>query len=563
MKIPIGNQGFSVANAERGANANPEAFGAGIGNAMQRVGNAGMQVANDMRAEEERLSREAAAEAKRILGELTNMDLSGFDTSQLIVVARDADIAFSSIAQAQEELRVATQATTLAQEQQNETMAQANELAALEERDAALARSAQQITEINRQGIALADTFSAGAISGGFFDPSQLSQVQMEAQAIADEYERIKALGEESEFSLVSEADVERARIIAEQADTVANNAERNAAAWEKASLAMIAGASGGGRENEFNQRVLANIEDPEERAAMERQMNLNSGVENANTDVLNYGEQLVGSIYAEQGIAAGAEASETFVRAFEEGIMAGLSGEELKTYIEGEVGYALSGEAGSSGAEITVQSGEGYIALAERTGRSREELEAATGGGMLQVGQVITLDDGSALIAIGENASPQDIASGILGNAQQSITPLMGTGGDNGYSSFDPVTGQVSTSYDPSAEQQAAAFIPPELAETTSMMADDMLAIETSVSTISQTDVSGTLDPMVADMDTVNTELNDFESGLRTLTTAEWEMEVPLKFVFDTQTAEMLSRNSQVVETVRLILPQLGITPS
>ena len=55
--------------------------------------------------------------------------------------------------------------------------------------------------------------------------------MQSEAQAIADEYERVKALGENSEYTLVSEADVERARTIAEQADLVAANSERNAVA--------------------------------------------------------------------------------------------------------------------------------------------------------------------------------------------------------------------------------------------------------------------------------------------------------------------------------------------
>lgn len=481
---------------------------------------------------------------------------------QLRMYALDIDNTFRAVADAQEGLAGHTRVATEAQaEQTAQLQAETDAMIEYERQIAAMNEemlAVDNVAGIRGMGQGLDASAQAGSFGGGFFDPEQLAGVQMQTEAIVAEYERLKELGESSEFTLVSELEVERAREITESANATAEQSERNAAAWEKASLAMIAGASGGGRENEFNQRVLAGIEDPEQRAALERQMNLNSGVENANTDVLGYGEELVTSITNEQGIAAGAEAAETYVKAFEDGIMAGLSGEDLKTYIEGEVGYALSGEAGSSGAEITVQSGEGYIALAERTGYTREELEAANGGGMLLAGQVINMPDGSALIAIGESTTPEDAANNILAGAftqtgaGMSETMPMGT-------TYDPATGTYNAQPPDAVMGGEGSLFPSEESEAVSMLAEDMLSIETSMTNISAIDISEPLDPFIGDMLSANTELDTFEAGMTRLTETEFSLEVPIAFVFDTQTAETLSRNSQVVEVVKLILPMLG----
>lgn len=481
---------------------------------------------------------------------------------QLRMYALDIDNTFRAVADAQEGLAGHTRVATEAQaEQTAQLQAETDAMIEYERQIAAMNEemlAVDNVAGIRGMGQGLDASAQAGSLDGGFFDPEQLAGVQMQTEAIVAEYERLKELGESSEFTLVSELEVERAREIAESANATAEQSERNAAAWEKASLAMIAGASGGGRENEFNQRVLAGIEDPEQRAALERQMNLNSGVENANTDVLGYGEELVTSITNEQGIAAGAEAAETYVKAFEDGIMAGLSGEDLKTYIEGEVGYALSGEAGSSGAEITVQSGEGYIALAERTGYTREELEAANGGGMLLAGQVINMPDGSALIAIGESTTPEDAANNILAGAftqtgaGMSETMPMGT-------TYDPATGTYNAQPPDAVMGGEGSLFPPEESEAVSMLAEDMLSIETSMTNISAIDISEPLDPFVGDMMSANTELDTFEAGMTRLTETEFSLEVPISFVFSEQTAEILSRNSQVVEVFKLVMPMLG----
>ena len=58
MKIPLGNQGYAVAAAEKGTTTNPAIYESGVGSALRQVGNAGLQVAANMRAEDERIRRE-------------------------------------------------------------------------------------------------------------------------------------------------------------------------------------------------------------------------------------------------------------------------------------------------------------------------------------------------------------------------------------------------------------------------------------------------------------------------------------------------------------------------
>ena len=557
------------------------------------------------------------AEARRILEELVGFELSNVPTEQLRALAIEADIAFSSIDDAQNEMNQATQDTTRSFERQAQAVSIASGI--LSNASIAIEQSAKNMAKAEdasawmREGVTgfTVDKNAKGASSGGwtmggmdvqtdtlsryvamqeeaanglsrmsneadllngifaqgkqitedlvYFSPTQLGLIEDRASNLTSEYERLLQI-QETNPELVSQEEVDRAKEIAASAESMAQDAQAMADAWANASLSQIAGQTDGGRENEFNQMVLAGIEDPEQRAALERQMNLNSGVENANTDVLAYGAELTQAVADERGIAAGAEASETFLLAFEQGLMMGLSGEALKSYIEGEVGYALSGEVGSSGAEITVQQGEGYIALAERTGIAREDLEAATGGGMLQVGQVITLPDGSSLIAIGENASPQDIASGILGNAQTAID------GGNGISStsvttpnaqfsyYDPMTGMVSED----TTQASEPMVAPEEGETVSLMAEDMLAIETSMTNIAAIDTTAALEPMIADVSMVNLGISEMQTGLETLASADYSIQVPVHIVLGTQTAEMLARNPTIIETIRLVT---GIT--
>jgi hypothetical protein len=122
-------------------------------------------------------------------------------------------------------------------------------------------------------------------------------------------------------------------------------------------------------------------------------------------------------------------------------------------------------------------------------------------------------------------------------------------------YNYYDPSTGSYSGS------NQMATPIPPEAGETLTTAADSMVIIQDASLVISETDLSGVFDPMTGDIDVANGAVLEFEDSLNRIASTNVGVEVPISFVFDNQTAEMLSRNSQVVETIRLILPQLGVT--
>lgn len=496
---------------------------------------------------------------------------SNASIEQLQAAASDLDATFLALAQAQEVLATETAKTNQAQLDQARSMTIQDGVLSLYNRT--LNQMLYSLDDIQGQAGDFYDTLNAGTISTQgmtFFDPDSLATAQIQAEAIVDEYERLKALGESSEFTLVSEEEVERARIIAESATETATQSERNARAWESASLAQIAGATSGGRANEFNQGVLAMLS-PEQQAQAEQMLNLQSGVETANTLVVEYAQALNAAIFDEFGTAAGVRAAATIQTALEDGIAQGFEGERLQSYIEEQVGFAIgtSAEGGTSvsGQNIQVQAGEGYLALAQRTGIAREDIEAATGGRMLQAGEIITVGD-NQLIALDSGSLTESLSSAIgnvLGNiSSASLTAQSDYGGGAtmpDYTYYDPATGTYDTS-NQSANTQAAAVggMSAEFTDNVSLVSDDMLSIEDSFLNISQSDVSPVLDPLLADATNAQTGMDDFTKSLEKLSKTQFGIEIPIEFVFDNVTAEILSRNSSVVEVFKLVLPMLGV---
>ena len=339
-------------------------------------------------------------------------------------------------------------------------------------------------------------------------------------------------------------------------------------AAWENASLAQIGGATSGGRENEFYQGVLANIQDPAQRAALEQQYNQQSGVETANTMVTEYAQELSASLVQEFGTGRGGYLGQVVFQALEDGIMQGLEGGALQTYIENEVGFALessgnpNGGTGISGGQsVQVQAGEGYIALSQRTGIARETLEAANNGGMLLAGQIIQVGDGTSLVAV--NGTPEDLLastlSGAAGNVMGLIngaTPMNGgpipSGSD--YTYYDPATGQYSTS-NQAAAQGDSALISQEEADMVSAVQDDFLTIETSMTNIAATDLTSTFTPVVDDLDSANMQLAQFSADLGTVTARDWRTRVGLSLYLDYASIPELANNPAIVEMFATVL--------
>jgi hypothetical protein len=79
----------------------------------------------------------------------------------------------------------------------------------------------------------------------------------------------------------------------------------------------------------------------------------------------------------------------------------------------------------------------------------------------------------------------------------------------------------------------------------------------------ISTLDTSSAMDGFNTDIELASQSIADVTSSLGTLVAADYSIELPISFVFNTQTAEVLSRNPQVLEVFRLVLPQVGVTSS
>jgi hypothetical protein len=502
---------------------------------------------------------EMAAEARSILEQAFGSDFSWWSDATMANLAAELDLEFKSAADASRALEVQTEQTTIALEEQSQVMSMNTAWDTFNQSEM---QAVDNMATMRNELALFNDVVAEGAIStsgNSFFDPAMLGQVTTQAQELVDEYERLKAIGEATAFELVSEAEVERAREIAESASNTAEQSERNARAWETASLAMIAGASGGGRLNEFNQMVLGQIEDPELRAQAEGQFNLASGVETANTQVLEYGASLVTAITETFGVAAGTRAGQDFVTSFEEGVQLGLEGEALQDYVEGAVGYALSGEGG--GQEVQVQAGEGYIALAQRTGVAREDLEAATGGGMLQAGQIIQVGDGSTLVAV--NGTPEDLVTSVLATAGSGVLGSVGYGmsqssvntPQDAFTYYDPATQSFSGS-----NQMATEIISPEQSDAILEASNNLMTIQDTSLAITETDLSMVFDPITQDIEASTVQVLNFEDTLNRVASSEIGIQLPISFVFDNTTAELLARNSSVVEVFKLVLPQIGV---
>lgn len=501
-------------------------------------------------------NQELIAEARQILEAAYQYDFSGLSDSELAAYADQIDVAFTSAAIAQSELSIETEATNAALEEEARLIEQQNALLAATDFNS-LEAAGSALSKINEEFGAFNDTFEEGLFTTGgnsFFNADNLAEVQSQASALTAEYERLKGLAESSDYTLVSEIEVERAREIAANAESMASDAQKMADAWNSMSLEQLAGEGDGGQLGDFYDSVLAKIEDPELRAQAESQFALASGERTASGDVLDYGQSLVAAITDEEGIAAGQRAGEEFVTAFKDGLALGLTGEALQDYVEEQVGFALDTSGG--GEQITVQQGEGYQALANRTGYSQEELMAATGGRMLQAGEVITVGDGTTLIAV--NGSPEELTAAatanIYGGAEGAISASTPYSPQGDYGYYDPLTGQVNYVNDPTAQQQAQAaaqadLFSPEQTEAVSQVSEDMLSIETSMTNIAATDTSDSLTPMLETMMAASTEAGGLEKELNAMASRQYRMSVSLGVYLDYSSIPELANNPAFAE--------------
>lgn len=496
--------------------------------------------------------------ARNLIQDVFDFDISQYTDEELAQFAAEADLAFTVAATAQRELGYEIEATTAAAEEQ--TRAMTLQQSVMEAAGHVFNIVGDEMNTLERGFQNLSASFDEGIFTSGgntFFDPAAAQAVRSEAERLADEYERIKELGESSEFELVSEVEVARAREIAANADQMADDAERMADSWENASLSMLAGTNNAdSRLNEFYQGVLSQIEDPTMRAQAESQFNLASGVETPESRIIEYGQALTAAITDTFGVAAGQRAGQDFVDAFVEGTRQGLSGEALQDYVEEQVGYAF-GEGGSQ--QVTVQQGEGYIALAQRTGIDRATLEAANGGAMLLAGQVITVGDGTSLIAV--NGSPEDLLVPTINDAGNNVFNTimhgMSRGGEgtvpSDYTYYNPETRGYDYSNNP--EITPPPLVSPETSEAVSSAADDFLSIETSVQNISSVDTSAVFMPVIDNISSANVQLEQFRTDIANVVGREYRMRMGLVPYIDFANVPELAGNPAFIELFATVI--------
>ncbi len=181
------------------------------------------------------------------------------------------------------------------------------------------------------------------------------------ATLMEDWFADLSQMAEDTEFEYISEDELSRAEQMVEEAGALADEAQRAADNFEKMKLAQMLGESGGGRLGELSDMVLANIEDPEQRAAMERDFNMASGRE---TDVsVAFEEQiapLLATITENMGSESGVAATERALAALEEGRLMGMTGEELVAAVTEAIGISQEGSeiAGQMGSDLAMQAG-------------------------------------------------------------------------------------------------------------------------------------------------------------------------------------------------------------
>src|SRR5690606_4362874 len=156
--------------------------------------------------------------------------------------------------------------------------------------------------------------------------------------------------------------------------------------------------------------------------------------------------------------------------------------------------------------ASTTVQSGEGINAVASRLNISPDELRNIIGDGtVLQPGQVITLGEGTQLVAINDNAIAQSnfaemwdssaFDPSLYTNFDPSQFAGLGIGGDYRLEAPDTTGATSDTGDGPLSTPSARGSTGGEFTEEA---ADNARSIEVSVENIAAHDLSLVIDPLI-----------------------------------------------------------------
>lgn len=221
----------------------------------------------------------------------------------------------------------------LASEQEATAVAAAQEEARLIEQQLRQARFAseefQAIGDQFDDFFQLQSEFESGTVtfeSGTFFDPRNLDEVLTRADEMEQRFEDVKAIAEETDFQYITEDELAQMGQFAEEARSVADEAERGAEAFSNLSLAQLAGQTSGGQLAELLDKVLARA-DEDQRAQFQDVFDLASGRATELSQAIddNVAPALL-SIAETLGPELATEASQAVIDGINQGRLAGFS---------------------------------------------------------------------------------------------------------------------------------------------------------------------------------------------------------------------------------------------
>lgn len=318
------------------------------------------------------------------------------------------------------------------------------------------------------------------------------------ASMMEDWYSELAEMAEATEFQYISEEELARAEAMVDEAGALADQAERAADNFERMKLAQMLGESGGGRLGELSDMVLANIEDPEQRAAAEREFNLASGRE---TDVsVAFEEQiapLLAQITSDMGSESGIAATERALGALEEGRLMGMTGDELVNAVVTAIGITSEGSNLAAGMQSD---------LMMQASMSSPDLTMPLGQDMSLGGAMGAGKGDDAMAAWVDTSSPMGFAGAGAGMA--------------GGGSVEDMTAQM------------------EILDELSLTVSD------TVTNLAATDLSGVMDPFVHGFETADQAAVNIKSQLDAMAAQQYRTTLVLDVRVNDPTGMFLGMN-------------------
>lgn len=461
-----------------------------------------------------------------------DINLDQLSPDSLVEMSEILDIAFSSVADVMDEASESSKEFAETQEDVVQVSSRANTtvnetvgvMRDLESAQDAAADSSRELLSNLDENVAVLSTFSdmntfeLGGVE--VFDPDDLAMVQAYAEELQANYEEISALAEDSDYEIFSRDEVDTARELADEASTIADEAERGAEAFANMSLSQLLGETNGGQLGELLDLVVAGIGDEDVAAQAVSDFDMASGRTTDLSAALEADIVPVLAAIAEQfGTDVSAELAEAALTEIQNGQSDGDDTQTIVANALSAIGFELSDNGGGVGASTTVEAGEGRLAVAGRLDISVDELNEIIGENtVLQPGQQIIVPDGYELVAIGDGENVDD-----------------GLGLDQ--------------------EDEAGSE-----GDSMMMASEKMLEIETSFTNVSELDLDPVIDPILADAELANVEIEALDGALNRLVEADYALEVDMRILLNDLTGLQLSQSFAFQEGVRLIFESEGL---